>query len=326
MITTHDLRQPLESQPYALERHEQDLRQRLTVQSDTSSGKDQEKKRSPSKEGKVMKGLQILNRWWDLLFDERQGKQWARSKGQSRYEQNKRGLNTKLHLAVDVHSMPVRVIITQGITAEKLLSDRGYDSDAILKQANLQGMKAVIPPRKNRKNPCKYDVGLYKLRRLGENAFLYLKCWINIISGDFYMLKNIIWVCMAVFYCVLSYADELKNFDAIKSEVLTGKAISLTLDFSQCTPKNHFYAYYSPKTILVTKDFIAFSDYHFTLNNPQFPNQATVENISYKLRHDGTLSFKSVILDPITFKEKGKQPQPMSCKIGEGAYFYSNIS
>jgi hypothetical protein len=80
MITTHDLRQPLESQPYALERHEQDLRQRLTVQSDTSSGKDQEKKRSPSKEGKVMKGLQILNRWWDLLFDERQGKQWATDK------------------------------------------------------------------------------------------------------------------------------------------------------------------------------------------------------------------------------------------------------
>ena len=80
MITTHELRQPLESQPYALERHEKDLRQRLMVQSDTSSGKDQEKKKSSSKAGKVMKGLQILNRWWDLLFDERQGKRWATDK------------------------------------------------------------------------------------------------------------------------------------------------------------------------------------------------------------------------------------------------------
>jgi IS5 family transposase len=61
--------------------------------------------------------------------------------------------------------MPVRVLITQGttadctqacrliegITAEHLLADRGYDSDAIVEQAKKQGMQPVIPPRKNRK-------------------------------------------------------------------------------------------------------------------------------------------------------------------------------
>jgi len=101
-----------------------------------------------------------------------------------------------LHLAVDAHGMPVRVIITQGttadctqathliegITAEQLLADRGYDSDAIVNQAIQQGMQVVIPPRKNRKNPREYDADLYKLRHLVENAFLHLKRWRGIAT------------------------------------------------------------------------------------------------------------------------------------------------
>lgn len=58
--------------------------------------------------------------------------------------------------------MPVRVLITdgttadctqvstliEGIDADYLLADRGYDSDAIVAQAQAQGITAVIPPRK----------------------------------------------------------------------------------------------------------------------------------------------------------------------------------
>ncbi len=60
--------------------------------------------------------------------------------------------------------MPIRVIITrgttadctqaaqliEGISAEHLLTDKGYDSDAIVEQAIAQGMTPAIPPRKNR--------------------------------------------------------------------------------------------------------------------------------------------------------------------------------
>ena len=77
----------------------------------------------------------------------------------------KRGLNTKIHLAVDAHGMPVRVVITQGTTAdcrlgstliegidaEYLLADRGYDTDAMIEQAKKQGMTPVIPPKKKKK-------------------------------------------------------------------------------------------------------------------------------------------------------------------------------
>jgi len=92
--------------------------------------------------------------------------------------------------------MPVRIVITQGTTADctqaskliegltagHLLADKGYDSDAIIEQAKLQGMQPVIPPKRNRKVMREYDKDLYKLRHLVENAFLHLKRWRGIAT------------------------------------------------------------------------------------------------------------------------------------------------
>ena len=64
-----------------------------------------------------------------------------------------------------------------GVDADYLLADRGYDSDAIVNKAESQGMEVVIPPRKNRKTLRKYDEDLYKIRHLVKNAFLHLKRW-----------------------------------------------------------------------------------------------------------------------------------------------------
>ncbi len=70
----------------------------------------------------------------------------------------------------------------EGLSAEHLLADRGYDTDAILAQAQQQGMKAEIPPKKNRKIQREYDRHLYKQRHLVENAFLHLKRWRGIAT------------------------------------------------------------------------------------------------------------------------------------------------
>ena len=92
--------------------------------------------------------------------------------------------------------MPVRLRLTagptadctqagtliEGLSAEYLLADRGYDSDAIVEQATQQGMQAVIPPRKNRKERREYDAALYRHRHLVENAFLQLKRWRGIAT------------------------------------------------------------------------------------------------------------------------------------------------
>ncbi|MGR9087317.1 MAG: IS5 family transposase [Gammaproteobacteria bacterium] len=101
----------------------------------------------------------------------------------------KGGFNSKIHLAVDAHGMPVRILITAGTTADcsqasaliegldaqYLLADKGYDSDVFVTQAEANRMAAVIPPRKNRKQLRACDRDLYRLRHLVENAFLHLK-------------------------------------------------------------------------------------------------------------------------------------------------------
>ena len=91
--------------------------------------------------------------------------------------------------------MPVRAIITEGtadctqasaliegLTAEYLLADKGYDTNDIISQAIAQGMQPVIPPKKNRTVVREYDKDLYRLRHLVENAFLHLKRWRGIAT------------------------------------------------------------------------------------------------------------------------------------------------
>ena len=136
-----------------------------------------------------------------MAHDRRQSYQGspARNRGKgwkSRYGAHKRGLNSKIHLAVDAHGMPVRILVTSGtvhdskqacdlidgFAAEWLFGDKGYDSNEIIDKAVSQNMKTVIPPRKNRKKQRGYDEDLYKLRHLVENAFLHLKRWRGIAT------------------------------------------------------------------------------------------------------------------------------------------------
>ena len=92
--------------------------------------------------------------------------------------------------------MPLRALVTEGtradcaqaneliagFDAQHLIADKGYDSNAIIEKATVQGMQAVIPPRKNRKKQRSYDKHLYRHRHLVENAFLALKQWRGIAT------------------------------------------------------------------------------------------------------------------------------------------------
>ncbi len=108
----------------------------------------------------------------------------------------KGGLNSKIHLAVDAHGLPVRIFVTAGPTPDctlalplikgfdiqALMADKAYDFDALLAYLEQHDTEAVIPPKKNRKNPRDFDHYLYTLRHLVENAFLHLKQWRGIAT------------------------------------------------------------------------------------------------------------------------------------------------
>jgi transposase len=85
--------------------------------------------------------------------------------------------------------MPLRILATQGaradcaeadalirgFAAEHLIADKGYDSNAIVDQAEAQTMQPQIPSRVHRKTSRSIDDALYRHRHLVENAFEQLK-------------------------------------------------------------------------------------------------------------------------------------------------------
>ena len=122
-------------------------------------------------------------------------------------------------MAVDAHGMPIRILVTEGtradctqacvlidgIDAETLLADRGYDTNDVVEQATEAGMKVVIPPKKNRKKDRHYDKYLYGLRHLVENAFLHLKRWRGIATR--YAKNTASFVAAVQIRCIALWAN-----------------------------------------------------------------------------------------------------------------------
>ena len=52
--------------------------------------------------------------------------------------------------------------------AQAWIADKAYDSDAVVRAAKRQGAQAVIPSKKNRKEPRDYDKHIYKERKKVE--------------------------------------------------------------------------------------------------------------------------------------------------------------
>ena len=80
---------------------------------------------------------------------------------------------------------PLRIFLTAGnvndtmpagelfadLSGDKLLADRAYDRNAVLKQAGQQIMEVVTPSRKRRRHPRTHDFHVYKERHLVECFF-----------------------------------------------------------------------------------------------------------------------------------------------------------
>ena len=98
-------------------------------------------------------------------------------------------MTTKLHALCDARGNPLRLILTpgnvsdstqaasllDGITADNVLGDKGYDSDAIISCIEATGAGVVIPPKANRTIKRLCDFALYCERNLVERFFNKLK-------------------------------------------------------------------------------------------------------------------------------------------------------
>ncbi len=99
------------------------------------------------------------------------------------------GFSTKIHVACDGLGKPVTIILTPGqdhdvtqgpaliagTEAEKVIADKGYDSDAFIAEIVARDAEAVIPPRKNRTEDRPYNKEEYKKRNVIERFMNVIK-------------------------------------------------------------------------------------------------------------------------------------------------------
>ena len=115
----------------------------------------------------------------------------AQKKGPQAIGMSRGGLNTKIHAVCDALGNPLRFKLTpgnasdapelmgliEGLSAQELLADKAYDSDAIVQAALEAGMEVVIPARANRKKKRVFDSVKYRARHLIENLFQRMKIY-----------------------------------------------------------------------------------------------------------------------------------------------------
>lgn len=99
------------------------------------------------------------------------------------------GFSTKIHVACDGLGQPVKIILTpgqdhdvtqgsaliSGSDADKIIADKGYDSDAFVAEIESRDAEAVIPPRSNRLEQRDYDKEQYKERNVVERFINAIK-------------------------------------------------------------------------------------------------------------------------------------------------------
>jgi transposase len=101
------------------------------------------------------------------------------------------GFSTKINARTNADGLPIGIVITPGqahdVTAfpalmeevdcdpEQMLTDKGYDSDAVRQDVRDRGGEPMIPTKANRKVQVVVDKAIYGLRNRIERFFNRLK-------------------------------------------------------------------------------------------------------------------------------------------------------
>ncbi len=101
------------------------------------------------------------------------------------------GFSTKINARTNADGLPIGIVITSGqahdVTAyralmeevdcdpERMLADKGYDSDAVRQDIRNRGGEPMIPTTANRKAQVVVDKAIYSLRNRIERFFNRLK-------------------------------------------------------------------------------------------------------------------------------------------------------
>lgn len=145
-------------------------------------------------------------------------------------------------------------------------------------------------------------------------------------------MKNLI-LFITLLFTSTCYAEQLHNYDQIKSAVDEGKLIRIFVNYTKCTPAslaqkmvgNHD-AVYTPNAIAITNegDIVSYILY-FTMNDGRYPSKAIYQYGKYSISNNNTLVLTFTSLNAIDYSPLGNS-ESLTCKIDDGVKIFCSRS
>ncbi|SRR5581483_218532 len=134
------------------------------------------------------------------------------------------------------------------------------------------------------------------------------------------------WILSAAFFFSSSaFAQEVTSYQDFASALRAGERFLFVIDMQECTGNAGMpLGYFSPnKLLLMTEkgensERIVTSDLHFT----NYPGNAIYEYTKYTFKSDDTISIRTVVYDPVSFKPIGKDYE-IHAKLNQGIKVYT---
>lgn len=100
--------------------------------------------------------------------------------------------------AGNINDMTMAANLIEAATGrfDRLIADRGYDTNAIRAAIVAQGAQVVIPSTTSRRAPIPYDRVAYKARNLVERLWCRLKDWRRIATRYDKLARNFLAAAM----------------------------------------------------------------------------------------------------------------------------------
>jgi transposase len=99
------------------------------------------------------------------------------------------------------HDVTQAQALLEGWETDRVMADKGYDSDAVLALIEAMVAQAVIPPKANRIEQRVYDKEFYKERHLVECFFNKLKQFRRVFSRFDQTARNFLAFCSLLRSC-----------------------------------------------------------------------------------------------------------------------------
>lgn len=126
-----------------------------------------------------------------------------------------------------------------------------------------------------------------------------------------------------------SFAEQLHNYDQIKSVVTEGKLIRMLVDYTKCTPLSTSLSFskkivgndaavFTPNAMAITNDGdIASYILYFTMNDGHYPSRPVYQYGTYLISKNNTLILTFTSLNAVDYSPLGSSVS-INCKIDDG--------